>query len=348
MKGIVVISILIFLGLFPVYSQLGGINAYEFLNLPGSARISSLGGNQIAVRDYDVNLASGNPALLNASMHNHLSFNHSFLFDGIQFGLVNYAHHVQKIDATLYGGVHYVNYGTFDETDQFGNITGEFKASDYSFVLGTGKTVYDRLAIGAHLKMVSSNLASFASLAMAADIGATYFDTTSNFTASVVFRHIGIQFSEYVEGVSEPLPFEIQIGISKKLKYLPFRFSIIYHHFDRWNILYDDPNVNENTLFFNNETSERSAESIWFDNFFRHFIFNGEFLFGQKENFKLRFGYNHLVRKELLVSNSGGLAGFSFGVGFKINRFKLDYGRYTYHLGGGINHLGITTNLSTF
>ena len=348
MKSIIVYGCFLLMLSQVLVAQNGGINTYEFLNLPASARISSLGGNQIAVRDNDANLGQANPALLNSTMHNHLSFNHSFLFEGIQFGLVNYAHHLNNIDATLYGGVQYVNYGDFDQTDEFGNIIGQTGASEYAFTAAVGKTVYDRLSLGGSIKVVSSNLAEYASLGLVSDIAATYFDTASNFTGSVVFRNLGFQITEFSEGNSEPLPFEIQIGISKRLRHLPFRFSIIYQHFDRWNVLYDDPNNNENSIFFNNQVTERSPTSIWFDNFFRHFIFNGEFLFGQSENFRLRFGYNHLKRKELLVNNSGGLAGFSFGVGFKINRFKIDYGRSTYHLAGGINHLGITTNLRDF
>ena len=338
---------LLFLSL-SIIAQNGGSNTYEFLNLPASARISSLGGNQIAVRDHDANLAQDNPALLNAEMHNHLSFNHSFLFDGIQFGLANYAHHQNKLDVTFYGGIQYITYGDFNQTDEFGNELGEANASEYAFTLGAGKTVYDRLALGLNIKMISSNLADYSSLGLSTNIAATYFDTSANFTASIVFKNFGSQLTQYTTGTNEALPFEIQLGISKRLRYLPFRFSIIYQHFDRWDILYDDPNVTENNIFFNGESTTQSNSSIWFDNFFRHFIFNGEFLFGQKENFRLRFGYNHLKRKELLVNNSGGLAGFSFGIGFKVNRFKIDYGRSTYHLAGGINHLGISTNLSSF
>ena len=35
--------------------------------------------------------------------------------------------------------------------------------------------------------------------------------------------------------------------------------------------------------------TERSKSSIWFDNFFRHFVFNGEFLFGKKRQLPLAF-----------------------------------------------------------
>ncbi len=329
--------------------QLGGLNTYEFLNLPASARISGLGGNLISVMDDDANLAYNNPSLLNPSMHGQLSFNHSFHLAGTQHGYFSYAHHLTGADMTFHGGIQYANYGEFEETDEFGIENGTLNAAEYAVTIGAGKEVYERLALGVNAKFVTSSLGRFNSTGLVADIAAVYYDTASNFTATILFKNVGTQISTFQEGGdTEPLPFEIQVGFSKRLKHLPFRFSVVYHHLDRWNVTFDDPNSEETTLFFGEEPPERSMTSIWFDNFFRHFIFNGEFLFGKKDNFRLRFGYNHFMRKELTTTNFGGFAGFSLGVGFKVNRFRIDYGRTTYHLAGGINHLGITTYLKEF
>lgn len=331
-----------------LYGQLGGLNTYEFLNLSTSARISALGNNLITIRDDDVTLAASNPALTNMGMHQQMAFNHSFLAGGTQFGNVSYGHHISKWNTSLHGGIQYVSYGEFDRTNVLGEIEGTFKANEYAITLGGAYQAAERLAIGANLKVVTSQLEGYNSLGLISDLAAIYFDTASNFTFTVVARNMGYQLSTYREGNNEPLPFEVQIGLSKKLRYLPFRFSIIYHHFDRWNVLYDDPNAEESTIFIGEDPTERSEASIWFDNLARHFIFNGEFLFGKKENFRLRVGYNHFRRKELSVDNFRSLAGFSAGIGIKINRFRLDYGYNSYHLGGGINHLGISTSIQEF
>lgn len=330
------------------YGQLGGLNTYEFLNLSTSARISALGNNLITIRDDDVSLAASNPALANPGMHQQMAFNHSFLAGGTQFGNVSYAHQLIKWNTTLHGGVQYVSYGEFDRTNELGELEGSFKAAEYAITFGGAHQVAERLALGANFKLITSQLEGYNSLGLIADLAAMYFDTATNFTFTVVARNLGSQITTYREDNFEDLPFEVQVGLSKKLKYLPFRFSIIYHHFDRWNILYDDPNAEESTLFLGDTPTERSRSSIWFDNFARHFIFNGEFLFGKKENFRLRVGYNHFRRKELSVDNFRSLAGFSAGVGIKINRFRIDYGYNSYHLGGGINHLGISTNIQEF
>ncbi len=236
-----------------IFGQLGGLNTFEFLNLPASARIAALGGNLITVRDDDANLAFANPGLLNPEMHGSIAFNHSFHLGGIQHGSFNYSFYAPKLASTFHGGIQYVSYGDFDETTASGQIIGTFDAAEYALTLGTGKEVDERLTLGANLKLITSNLAVYNSLGIAADLAAVYYDTAANLTASIVMRNIGTQLSTYRDGNREPLPFEIQVGLSKRLKYLPFRFSIIYHHADRWNILFDDPNAEEPTLFFGEE-----------------------------------------------------------------------------------------------
>ncbi|HMQ48175.1 MAG TPA: type IX secretion system protein PorQ [Saprospiraceae bacterium] len=330
------------------HGQLGGLNTFEFLNTSASARISALGGNLITVRDDDVNLALTNPAALNAAMHQQLAFSHGFHVAGIAQGFAAYGHHWSKPALTTYAGVQYVSYGEFEAMDELGTAEGTFKAAEYAVNVGAGKQLAERLAIGANARFITSQLESYRSSGLALDVAGMYFDTASRFTLTFVIKNIGTQLSTYREGNQEPLPYEMQIGISKQLKYLPFRFSIIYHHLDRWNILYDDPNAEPSTLFFGDTPTERSASSIWMDNFFRHFIFNGEFLMGAAENFRLRLGYNHFMRKELIVDGFGGLAGFSVGLGIKVNRFRIDYGLRSFHTGGALNHFSLSTNLSEF
>ena len=75
----------------PLFGQVGGDNTYEFLNLNASARVASLGGSLISVRDDDASLAYHNPALLNSSMHRQLAFSHAFHLAGINYGYASYS-----------------------------------------------------------------------------------------------------------------------------------------------------------------------------------------------------------------------------------------------------------------
>ncbi|MBI5915462.1 MAG: type IX secretion system protein PorQ [Bacteroidetes bacterium] len=324
----------------------GGDNVFEFLSLSPSARISALGNHLITVQDDDVNLALLNPAALNPLMHNQLAFSHNFMVSDIGGGYVGYGHHIDKWATTFHGGIQYLDYGKFDATDETGAVIGDFKANDYAFTVGAGRQLYERVSIGANLKFITSQLESYNANGLATDIAAMFHDTASQINVTLVVRNLGMQFRTYTDGDREPLPFEMQAGISKKLKHLPFRFSIVYRYLDRWNIVYDDPNSNENTFFFGEEPS--IGNNSFTDNLARHFVFSGEFLFGQKENFRLRFGYNHLQRKELTVRSLRSFSGFSLGAGFKINRFRVEFGRSFVHLGAGQSHFSISTNFKEF
>lgn len=340
------LSLLLASGHSLIGQVVGGNNVYEFLNLSPSARITGLGGNLITVRDDDVNLAFHNPASLNPEMHQQIGFSHNFHLADIGGGYAAYGHFVEKWNTTLHGGIQYLSYGKFDGTDVTGQLNGEFNAAEYAITVGAGRELYERVSVGANLKFITSQFESYNSAGIAGDLAAMFHDTSRQLNISLVFKNIGGQLTTYTDGNREPIPFEMQAGISKRLRYLPFRFSIIYRYLDRWNITYDDPNSEEDIFFFGDETS--SNDNSFLDNFARHFVFNGEFLFGRKDNFRLRLGYNHLQRKELSVRNLRSMAGFSMGVGFKINRFRVEYGRSVMHLGAGVNHFSISTNIKEF
>ena len=142
-------------------AQIGGINTYEFLNLSPSARVSALGANLITVRDDDINLAFANPSLLNSSMHQQISFSHSFHLADIQHGYVAYGHHADKWNTSFHGGIQYVNYGEIDARDEAGVIEGQFKVAEYALTMGAAYPLNERITAGANVKMISSQLAGF-------------------------------------------------------------------------------------------------------------------------------------------------------------------------------------------
>lgn len=331
-------------------AQVGGDNVFEFLNFSPSARITALGGQLITVRDDDVNLAYANPAALNERMHQQLSFNHNIHLAGIGHGYFAYAHHVEKWQTTFHGGIQYLDYGDFQRADENGTIDGTFDAKEYAFTLGGGRRIADNYTIGANLKFISSQLESYQSLGLTADFALMYQADEQPFSFSFLLKNAGTQLTQYrlENPIREDLPFEIQTGIAYRLRYLPLRLSMIYHDLQRWNITYDDPNNPDESTFFLGQEPTVESDNFFFDNLMRHFIFSGEFLFGKNENFRVRFGYNHQRRQELAVRNLRSLAGFSFGLGLKINRFRIEYGQGVYHLGGSMNHFSISTNLREF
>ncbi len=329
---------------FPLSAQIGGGNTYEFLDLPASARLTGLGGNGIATVDDDLALAFQNPAALNPAMHGQMTLQNAFWFAKTNLSHLAYAYHVDTIKTTFFGGLQFADYGKFVAADVNGNQQGEFRANEYAFHVGAGRHLGGRTSVGATLKFIGSRLESYHSFGLALDLAATYQDTAKRVVVSAVLRNVGAQLSTYA-GKREPLPTDLQIGFSKRLRYLPFRFSIVAHHLTRWNIRYDDPNAPQPTSVLGDEPPAEKPFAEFVDNFFRHFVFSGEFLLGKRENLRIRFGYNHLRRAELTVPDTRSMGGISFGFGLKIKKFRLDYGFAGYHLGGSANHLGLSLDL---
>lgn len=329
----------------PLSAQVGGISAYEFLNLPNSATVAGMGGHHIALMDDDLSLALRNPSLLNPEMDRKFALSHAFHPAGISNSSLAYGTYREDLKATFQAGLQYAGYGgDLVRRDNTGQALGTFSASDFAFTVGAARQFEKRLSVGANLKLISSQLAGFNSLAIGADAGVHYVDTSGLFGISLVARNFGRQLSKYDPTSNrEPMPFELQIGINKELRYLPFRFSLIYRYLDRWNVLFDDPNAENQSIFlaFGEEETQRGAGAIFLDNLARHIVFNGELLIGKARNLRLRFGYNHGLQRELRLTDFRSGAGFTYGFAFRTKRFSLAYGRTTYHLGGGVNQLGL-------
>lgn len=326
-------------------AQIGGKNVYDFLTFSSSARTTALGGSLIMAKDDDAALGLWNPALLNETMSGQVTFSHAIQLANIQQGYAGYTHHLSKIKTTLSGGIQYADYGKFIATNTAGQQQGNFKANDWSLNVGAGRMLSDRTSIGANVRFIGSNLEAYNSYGAAIDLAANYADTAKRIDVAFVVRNLGTQFSTYA-GKREKLPLDVMIGFSKRLKYLPLRFGITANNLQQWTVRYDDPNaIQETSLFGQDSIPNTVTFGDHVDNLFRHLTFSGELLIGKKDNFRLRIGYNHLRRSELIVKGTRGLAGFSFGFGMKIKHIRIDYAWAGFHLAGGMHHFTLSTNL---
>jgi len=325
-------------------AQVGGFGIFKFMNLSPSSRMTALGDHVVSIYDDDVNMALENPSLLNKDMVNHLSLSHKFHFAGIKSGYASYAFNVKKWNMPFHIGVQYISYGEEDMTNLYGDKIGAVDGGEYAFVVGTSKEIFERLRVGINTKFIASRLGSYNSYGLSLDLASTYFIPNKNMTIGFVIRNIGAQLSSYSDS-REFAQSNVLLGVTKRLKHLPFRLIVTAHHLNRWNLLYDNPN-GENNILTISETQERSSFSLLSDNFFRHLSFGGEFLLGKNGGpFRLRFGYNVMRAKEMTVYPYRSFAGFSLGFGFKIKRFRIDYAYSIQHLIGGKSHITLSANL---
>lgn len=330
---------------FNGYTQPGGQGVYDFLNLTDAARIAAVGGENVSLPINDPSIVFHNPAMLKETMSHRLTLNYVNYFEDINYGYVGYAHHVNKI-GTFSGGIHFINYGEFQRADETGVIDGKFYAAEYAFELSYARQLDSCFSVGATLEPVYSVLENYKSFGAVADVGVNYYSKKHNLSASFVVKNVGTQIVPYYEGHYEPVEFDIQAGITKKLKHAPLRLSLTAWHLQDWNLSFDNPNQTANVDLITGEEEKQSRFEELGDEFMRHMIISAEILL--TENFFVSFGYNYQRRKEMLVETRPFMVGTSWGFGFRISKFYFSYGRACYHLAGASNYFSISTDLSSF
>ena len=323
-------------------AQIGGSHTYDFLNLIHSARISALGGDVIAINDNDINLTYHNPALLTSEMNQDIVLNYVNYFTDINYGYAAYATNIQN-KGIFSVGINYINYGDFIAADEKGIVTGEFKAAEYAFNLIYSRAIDSSFRLGVNVKPVLSTLEKYTSFGIVADFGVVYQKPQSLFTAALVVKNIGAQLTTYTNQ-RESMPFNIQMGISQKLRHAPLCFSVTLDHLNKWDLTYDKPKE-ESLEGFTEEETQSGIDKVA-DQFMRHMIIGIEF--NPMNNLYVRAGYNYRRRQEMLIESKTSTIGFSWGFGIKISKFYLSYGRATYHLAGASDHFSISTNLDSF
>ena len=316
-----------------VFSQtIGGNAAFNFINLPASAQLSALGGINISNQARDVSLAYQNPALLRDSMNSQVATDFNLMYAGIKNYFMSAAYHDKKLHSNFSLAINFIDYGTNSLTDAAGNISGNFSALDYFIQISMSGKYKSNWYYGVAAKFINSSYGQFKSNGIALDMGLNFLDNSGLWQIGFVAKNMGAQIKSY-SLMKEDIPFDIELGISKKLTVIPLQFSFTAHHLHQFDIRYND------TLLQYSSSSAHSLEKI-----FRHFIFAAQYSIDNKV--ELTVGYNHLRRNELKISSAGnGLNGFSFGIGAIFSAIQVHYARAYYQNTSAYNQLGINFNL---
>lgn len=319
-----------------LYGQLGGDNTYEFLNLPWSVRGSVLGGTVVSLKENDPLLLLCNPALTGNQDKGLLAVSYASYLAGIDFGSALYTFGNKK-GTSLSAGINWLNYGTFTGADDDGTINGSFRAAEYAIHLACSRSFDTIFSAGVAVKPVISQLESYTSIGLALDFGASVTSRDSSLTAGLTLKNIGLQITTYSGHRREALPFEIQAGVSKKLKHAPFRFSLTLRNLQKLNIAHNKPTPGYYQQPDNSGVNNRLATNL-----LGHALFGVECL--PHRNFWLGAGYNYLRRNELRIDTGGAGVGLSWGFGINISGFRFAFSRASYHLAGGTNQFALTLN----
>lgn len=326
------------------FSQAGS-SVYSFLDLPVSSRIAALGGSNISLRDNDLNFAFRNPAMLTSLTDNTIGLNMANYLADIRFGSAMYGKNFGKKNYFAIG-VQYVDYGTFDGRDDLDVPTGYFTAKDMSMSIIYARPLTGKITVGGTFKPVSSVYEVYTSYGLAFDAGINYNDSASLFSAGLVIRNAGTQIKAYYKDENsqhfESLPFDIELGMTKKLTHAPFRFSVTLHNLQHWNLDYSSLNQPLSTTTGTSDSKDPGVV----DMAFRHAIFGVEFIPGK--NFYIAASYNHRRHQELSMNGFKSMAGFSFGGGIKLYKFQVGFGMSQFQVGNYAYQFSISTSLNEF
>lgn len=318
----------------------GGQSAMSFLSLPNAPHITALGGMNVAHPVTDISFAFQNPSLMRSGMHNQLALNYNSYYSDIKIMNLNYGYHAPKINTSFLFGIQYLDYGNFTQTDNIGNTLGDFKATDYVISIGASRAYQEHWRYGATLKWAKSNLFDKQASALLMDVGISYTDTTNLITLGAVAKNMGFFTQKYNPNqTAEPLPFDLQIGISKRFAHMPLRLMATAHHLYQWDIRYNNPNDIQSSVLFGSSDTTADNNSYFVDKLFRHLTMAAELSLSKR--LSVTVAYNYLRRNELKIKDRPAMAGVSMGVDVYLNKFQIHFVRSFYHVAGAYNEIGI-------
>src|SRR5258706_9250575 len=277
---------------------LGGSSVFNFLKLSNTPQLTALGGINVSQTSNDVGLVFNNPALLKPSMHTQMNAVFNNFYGGIKVYHLSLGYHNEKLNTNFSWGLNYFGYGNISETDASGNVLDKFRPTDWVMQVSASRSYMEKWNYGSTLKFISSNYGPYRSNGLAMDMGVLYQDSLKLFSASLLAKNLGVQLKKYDGTEPDDLPFDLQIGLTKRLKSAPFSFSITAQRLHQFNILYNDTTFNSENGFANGSTKKFS-----FDKLLNHFVLATTIYIGDKV--EAIIGYNFLRRHELNIGNGG-------------------------------------------
>jgi hypothetical protein len=309
-----------------------GSSVFNFLNLPASSRLNALGGENVSLADNDISMAFINPALLTSETDKVLQLNYAYYLAGTMFGSVMYGHNYKN--NYFAAGIHYLDYGQMEYADEMGNLLGgTFTAKDICVNLMYARQLGPQFRIGATVKPIFSVYEQYTSVALGADVGGYFQTKDSLFQMGLALRNIGWQLKSFYEEDygqhTEMLPLNLELGMSLKLPHAPLRFSMTVHNLQRWDI------------------APRELDVKWYDMLFRHTIWAVDIV-PKSEKFYLTVSYNHRRQAEMNINDVRSMAGFAFGAGVRVYKFRVGFAMSQYSKGNFTYQASISTDINSF
>lgn len=276
---------------------------YSFLRLPVSAHAAALGGDNITISDDDPAMIFHNPALISNTSDKSINLNFMTYMEGSKSASASFIKAWGE-RATWGVSAQYMDYGSMKETTVDNIEIGTFSAKDIAIAGTFAYLLGNRWSGGITLRIISSSIAGYNSMAIATDLGLNYLDDERGWSISAVAKNLGGQVKAY-QDTYEKIPLDLQVGVSKEFNAAPLRFSATLSRLNRWDT-----------------------------KFIEHLAIGADVFIG--ESVYIAAGYNFRRREEMKISEDDGSsshgAGLSIGAGLSLKRFKLGVAYAKYHV----------------
>jgi hypothetical protein len=298
---------------------------YEFLRLPGSARLTALGASQAAILHPDITTISANPALLDSTQNEQIQASYLNYLAGINMGVISGALNVPTV-GMMAAHIRYMNYGRIPRTDAEGNTLGEFSPQDLALQVALSRELLPQLTGGIQASLIHQNYDVYGSTGISVDAGLTYRFANQEALLGLALHSMGTQLSTF-NGTRETLPFSISLGFAQQLQYLPVRLHIGLNDLQDWS---GDTATQQNLAPLELLLRKVSLGSEW--------------VFGEHVLFRL--GYQVSTNTSLNLDRRVDPAGLRAGLGIQLNSLQFDIGYHSYSSLGALTMLTVRTNLS--
>lgn len=291
---------------------------YNFLRLPVSAHAAALGGDNITLAEDDEALIFHNPALLQNVGDKTLHLGFMNYMQGAYTANAAFNHAVGERGVWAVSG-QFMDYGTMKEVDENNVMMGDFSARDIAITGYYSHLLANNLSGGIAAKFINSHIASYNSMAVAVDLGLNYNNSESGLSLSLTAKNLGGQIDAY-DDEYERLPFDLQVGASKRLVGTPLRFSGTLVDLTHWDYKFINHLAAGIDLLL--------TQQVW-----------------------VGAGYNFRRSREMTITTtdvdneSAHGAGLSLGAGLALERFKLHLAYGKYHVSSHSLVLNLSINL---
>ena len=294
-----------FIILFVFYYLNGDTISPSLYSWFSASKLSQAGGGNL---NMSPNSRSANPANLSLSR----SFSTSFVLypAGIQAQSVSLL--IPQSNRLITVAINHISYGTFKGYDENAIPTNNYSSSDTWMRLGYSRLSKNLpISYGISNQLYFSKLGQYSSTIFYLSLGAIWNIKKYKTNIGLSIDDISINISP-INNVIEKSPLRYNIGVSKKLEYLPLKISVDY-------------------LSINNKKNK---------DYFISGIFslpkNLSFIWGTSTR-KLSQNIKESVIKTILGSSG-------IGINYKENGIIIGYGLYFYGTGGWTNGLDLSIN----